>query len=373
MRKQLLFSFLLVFICSYQFAGNPFVGDLKKENVSKVCNAVATWQINNHETVTHHQLDWTNGALYRGLMEWGKTSDSQYCYDFVNGIGEKHKWNMWDRPFHADDICVGQAFIEMFLKTGDKRMIQPVIERAFYVASHPSKAPFLKTDPLGGDQRWSWCDALFMAPPVYAALYRITGEKIYMDYLDSEYKICVDSLYDREEKLFYRDNKRIPLREPNGAKQFWGRGNGWVFGGLPLIIDNLPIESQSRAYYINLFIEMAKAVKNTQCKDGDWRTSLLDPASYDMPENSCSAFMCYGIAWGIRNGYLHKRQYTPALEKGWNSLVNAVHQDGKLGYIQPVGAAPKAAGYDATDVYGVGAFLLAGSEIVRLTGKDIRK
>lgn len=31
--------------------------------------------------------------------------------------------------------------------------------------------------------------------------------------MDSEYKECVDSLYDKEDHLFYRDNKRIPLRE----------------------------------------------------------------------------------------------------------------------------------------------------------------
>ncbi len=351
---------------SILFAANPFSGDMQRKNVLKVCNAVVNWQIQHHPESKHHVLDWTNGALYRGITEWGKTTGNQHCYDFVEKIGVENKWNMWDRPYHADDICVGQAFIEMYRKTGDTRMLQPVKERAFYVASHPSDAPLVKTDPIGKDERWSWCDALFMAPPVYAALYQLTGERIYLDYMDNEYKACVAALYDKEESLFYRDNKRIPLRENNGAKQFWGRGNGWVFGGLPLIIDNLPAESSNRAYYIKLFMEMAESVKKTQCKDGSWRTSLLDPDSYQMPENSCSAFMCFGIAWGIRNGYLAKKTYTPVLEKGWSSIVTAVHPDGKLGYIQPVGAAPKAAGYDATDVYGVGAFLLAGSEIYKL-------
>lgn len=363
MKKQLIFSML--FIGSSLCAANPFSGSMKKGDVEKVCNAVAKWQIVNHEQVKHNQLDWTNGTLYRGMTEWGKTSGNQDCYNFVNEIGEKHNWNVWDRVYHADDICVGQAFIEMYRKMGDRRMLQPTLERAFYVASHPSKAPLLKIDAIGKDERWSWSDALFMAPPVYAALYQITGEKIYLDYMDSEYKACVDSLYDKEEHLFYRDCKRIPLREKNGKKQLWGRGNGWVFGGLPLIIDNLPIGCASRNYYISLFVEMAESVKATQCKGGDWRTSLLDPDSYDMPENSCSAFMCYGIAWGIRNGYLPKKTYGKVLEKGWRSLVSAVHADGKLGYIQPVGAAPKAAGYDATDVYGVGAFLLVGSEIIK--------
>lgn len=364
MRKILILLFVAI-SCGLN-AQQPFSAEMKKEAIVKVCNAVADWQITHHGEVRHHQLDWTNGALYRGMTEWGKVSGNEACYDFVRAIGEKYNWNMWDRVYHADDICVGQAFIEMYRKYGDARMLQPVMERAYYVASHPSKAPLLKTDAVGTNERWSWADALFMAPPIYAALYTLTGEKIYLDYMDSEYKESVDSLYDSEEHLFYRDNKRIPLREKNGSKQFWGRGNGWVFAGLPLIIDNLPLNSPSRDFYIHLFTEMAEAVRSAQCKDGDWRASLLDPDSYKMPENSCSAFMCYGIAWGLRNQYLPKRVYKPVLEKGWQSLLKAVHADGKLGYIQPVGAAPKAAGIDATDVYGVGAFLLAGSELYKL-------
>ena len=46
--------------------------------------------------------------------------------------------------------------------------------------------------------------------------------------------------------------------------------------------------------------------------------------------------MCFGIAWGLRNGYLPQRTYKPVLEKGWQSLIKAVHADGKFGYIQPV-------------------------------------
>lgn len=362
--KKILVLFLFSVGCSLY--AQQFSADMKKTDIMKVCDAVAKWQINHQKEVKHHPLDWTNGALYRGITEWGKVSGNETCYDFVREIGEKYNWNMWDRVYHADDICVGQAFIEMYRKLGDKRMLQPVMERAYYVATHPSKAPLLKTDAVGTLERWSWADALFMAPPVYAALYTMTGDDVYLNYMNSEYKECVDSLYDEEYSLFYRDNKRIPMREKNGAKQFWGRGNGWVFAGLPLIIDNLPIDCDSRNYYIQLFVKMAEAVRKTQCEGGDWRTSLLDPDSYDMPENSCSAFMCYGIAWGLRNEYLAKRTYKPVLEKGWKSLVKAVHTDGKLGYIRPVGAAPKAAGRDATDVYGVGAFLLAGSELYKL-------
>jgi rhamnogalacturonyl hydrolase YesR len=152
------------------YAANPFTGDMKPKNVAAVCDAVANWQIQHHHESKHHILDWTNGTLYRGMTEWGKTAGNQQCYDFVEKIGEANKWNMWDRVYHAEDICVGQAFIEMYRKTGDAQILQSVKEKAFYIASHPSNAPLLKTDPIGKDERWSWCDALFMAPPMFAAL-----------------------------------------------------------------------------------------------------------------------------------------------------------------------------------------------------------
>ncbi len=345
-----------------------FSGKTDKNDIVKVCDAVADWQIAHHGTVKHHQLDWTNGALYKGMVEWARMTGNPAYTGFVASIGKAHDWQMWTRPYHADDICVGQAFIEIYKLTGDKKVLQPTMERAFWVASHPSAAPLSKLDPVGKDERWSWCDALFMAPPVFASLYTLTGERTYLDFMESEFKICVDSLYDRSENLFFRDIIRKSRFEANGAKQFWGRGNGWVYGGLALVLDALPADYAGRQYYVDLFIDLTKGVMRTQDKNGAWHTSMLDHASYPLPENSASAFFCYGLAWGLNNGMLKGREYEKALEKGWGSLVQGVHPDGKLGYVQPVGAAPKATGAEATDVYGVGAFLLAGSELYKLCG-----
>lgn len=350
-------------------AAEPFSGKADPKPIREVCNAVAAWQIANFDAVKHGNLSWTNGALYRGMFEWAELDGNQAIFDFLMQIGKKNKWAMGSRVYHADDICVGQAFIEMYRKFGDKKMLQPVMERAFYIASHPSQAPLSKKDPVGKDERWSWCDALFMAPPVYAALYALTGEQVYLDYMDMEFRACTDSLYDRDEHLYYRDCIRIPEREPNGAKQFWGRGNGWVFGGIPLILEYLPKDHPSRDYYIGIFREMAVRIVDTQDRNGTWHASLLDAETYPAPENSASAFFCYGLAWGIRNGYLPQQPYMKTLKKGWKSLVSHVDANGKLGYVQPVGASPRKVSASSTDVYGVGAFLLAGSELTRLCEK----
>ena len=58
--------------------------------------------------------------------------------------------------------------------------------------------------------------------------------------------------------------------------------------------------------------------------------------------------------------------YLPVVQKAWDGLNAQVSAAGKLGYVQPVGAGPAAATADSTVEYGVGAYLLAGSEVAKL-------
>ena len=155
-------------------------------------------------------------------------------------------------------------------------------------------------------------------------------------------------------------------REANGAKVFWGRGNGWVVAGLANLLRILPKDAPNRAYYENLFKEMAGRLVALQCPDGYWRASLLDPDSYPSPETSGTGFIVYALAWGVNEGLLDRAATLPAIEKGWAALCKAVEPDGKLGYVQPIGQDPKKVTREMTEVYGVGAFLQAGAQIHRL-------
>ena len=65
------------------------------------------------------------------------------------------------------------------------------------------------------------------------------------------------------------------------------------------------------------------------------------------------------------NGILKKKKYWPVIEKGWKALASSVRADGMLGYVQAIGAAPGHSDENTTEVYGVGAFLLAGSEMYK--------
>ena len=247
-------------------------------------------------------------------------------------------------------------------------MIAPVMARANWVVENPPKTTlelnYRNPETL---DRWSWCDALFMAPPVYAKLYALTKKQKYLDFMNKEYKATYDYLYNKDEQLFFRDCRFFNKKEANGQKIFWGRGNGWVLGGLAEILKVLPKKEDSRTFYKNLFVTIATRIANLQSPDGYWHASLLDPASYPSPETSATGFIVYALSYGINEGLLDKARFLPVVKKGWKALTDAVDPDGKLGYVQPIGADPRKVTRDMTEVYGVGAFLMAGCEIYKMS------
>jgi rhamnogalacturonyl hydrolase YesR len=138
-------------------------------------------------------------------------------------------------------------------------------------------------------------------------------------------------------------------------------------GGLVRILKELPKDYPVRPFYEQLFKDMAAKVISIQQADGLWRASLLDPDSYPGGEVSGSGFFCYALAWGINNKLLDKSTYKPVVEKAWIALNGCVNDEGRIGWVQPIGADPrKNFTADSWEVYGTGAFLLAGSEVIKL-------
>jgi rhamnogalacturonyl hydrolase YesR len=211
-----------------------------------------------------------------------------------------------------------------------------------------------------------WCDALFIAPPVWTRMYSATGDRKYLAYMNEEWTRTSDRLYDPQEHLYARDSTYLNRTEANGKKIFWSRGNGWVMGGLVRTLRYLPQDDPLRGRYIGQLREMAARVASIQGPDGLWRAGLLDPAGYDLPEVSGSALFTYALAAGVNDGYLDAKTYGPIIAKAWAGMLQHVYADGRLGCIQQTGAEPAPFKASASYTYGVGAFLMAGSEIRKM-------
>lgn len=331
-----------------------------------LADRVAAWQIKNFSDSTLDKAHWANAALYRGLAEWAQKTGNKEIWSFLKNIGEDCNWNMLGRTYDADDLCIGQTYLLLSEKFEDASMSAKVKERVDYVMTHPDRSPLITPEGKYYRNRWGWCDALFMAPPVYAQLARSEGRTDYLDFCLSEYKVTCDSLFSPDDDLFYRDLRFVNDREKNGRKVFWGRGNGWVYAGLALLLQYVPETHPSYKYYLDLYLKMSPAILRCQDSKGSWHAGLYDPESWPQPENSASGFFVYGMAWGINNGVLKDHAYRKAIKKGWKALKSYVSKDGKLGYIQPIGHAPTEISADSTAPYGVGAFLLAASEVLQM-------
>lgn len=212
-------------------------------------------------------------------------------------------------------------------------------------------------------KRWCWADAIFMAPPVFFDLSRLTGDPRYAEFAHKEFWATTRYLYNENEHLYLRDSRYFARRDDNGRLIYWGRGNGWTLAGIARILDQMPEGFEEREGYERIYREMAARLVELQHADGNWRSSLLATDEAPAPESSGTGLLVFALAWGLNNGLIEGDHYRQSVELGWRALVNAIHPSGKLGWVQQVGFAPGSATAEDTQLYGVGALLLAASEV----------
>ncbi len=316
---------------------------------------VAYWQ--NARIEGEPSQNWTFATLYLGLLSASETLKDRRYRDTVLTVANHYDWTLGPRKTHADDQAIGQAYLWLHREDVAHSNVRPLRDQFDEVMRIPD-------DPA--KPVWWWCDALFMAPPVWAGLAEATHDAAYLNYMDREWHVTAGLLWDPQEHLFFRDKSYFEKREKNGRKVFWSRGNGWVMGGLVRVLEAMPADDPRRPYYIDKLQQMAASTAKLQGDDGLWRPGLLDADDYPNPEVSGSAFFVYAMAWGIEHHVLDQAIYLPIVHRGWTGMVQHIYANGRLGCIQPIGAAPGAYTPSSSYVYGVGAFLLAGSEVDRL-------
>ncbi|WP_418262491.1 glycoside hydrolase family 88/105 protein [Flavobacterium faecale] len=347
---------------------------LKKETIEKSMIKALEWQ-EAHPIFAIAPTDWTEGAYYTGVARAHKATKDQIYMAALKNQAYNNNWQTYTRLHHADDIAISYSYLYIDMNDGRPNFVDLNPTKKF-IDAHLFEDDRFKQgkdkSEMGQTILWWWCDALFMAPPVLNLYAKHTKQPKYLDEMHKFYMQTYKQLYDKEERLFARDMRFVwkgtdkDSKEPNGKKVFWSRGNGWVISGLALILDDMPKDYEHRPFYENLFKELSARILELQPKDGLWRTSLLSPESYNHGEVSGSGFHTFALAWGVNNGLLDKAKYTPAIKKAWAALAACQHEDGRVGWVQNIGAFPEPATYDSWQNFGTGAFLLAGSEVLKL-------
>lgn len=320
-------------------------------------------QANDYWIGTHGDpgnAEWPKAVYHTGNMAcYFTTRDSKYA-TYSTQWAQRNNWVLYDdttQNAQAIDQCCGQTYIELYTLAPDPVKIANIRSNMDYMMSRPND--FFKV-----------VDETYMSGPIYSKLTALTADPKYANKLYQGFTSVRSRFFDTTSSLWYRDGQyKYPgFQTPNGEKCFWSRGNGWAIGACARILQSLPADSPNRSTYASMIQLMAAALRARQRSDGFWNMSLDDPNDYGGPETSGTAFFVFGIAYGINAGLLDRETYLPVMARGWNGMVSiALHPNGRLGYVQPRGERPvPGVTYDSTEYYGVGAFLLAGEEIVKL-------
>ncbi|AXP82990.1 Unsaturated rhamnogalacturonyl hydrolase YteR [Mariniflexile rhizosphaerae] len=364
----------LLFVSCSSAVREKAMNQSKKEVISIIHKVNTHWQ-ENHSDLGN--AFWNVAAYHTGNMEAYKITKNKDYLNYSLAWAAKNEWmgaksqnkSEWKYDYGETDdyvlfgdwqICF-QTYIDLYNITGKKDSSK--IARVREVMEYEMSTP--QTD------YWWWADGLYMVMPVMTKMYNVTGNDLYLEKLN-EYLSYADSImYDEDAKLYYRDAKYVypKHKSANGKKDFWARGDGWVFAGYAKIIQDMPNTAKYKQDYMNRFKDMAKVLAKAQQEEGYWTRSILDAEHAPGPETSGTAFFTYGFLWGINQGILDKEIYLPVVKKAWHYLKNtALQENGAVGYVQPIGekAIPgQVVDVNSTADFGVGAFLLAASEMYR--------
>ncbi len=338
--------------------------------------AVAAWQLSTFDDLSYlptfredseYARGWIKASFYIGLERYANATDDEALLSTLEHMAATNGFDLGRQPWHADDQAIAAVYArvaERQEKPKSLRHVQKAFDEILDNRATNSLEFAQGAQSEGGCQkRWCWADAIFMAPPAWAEMSRVTGDAKYLDYAAQETKATTTYLFDPETHLFFRDSRYFEKRTENGKKVFWSRGNGWVFAGLARFIEVLPADHPQRGYFIDIFQKMAAALMAVQGDNGYWPTSLHDAELFKNPETSGTGLIGFGMAWGVNNGHLEGERYEACVDNAWAALTRAVDTNGKLGWVQQVGKDPKSTTENDSQIYGAGAFLLMASEM----------
>lgn len=388
-----LFCFLIILI----FVSGQF-SFAQKDNYSKDFIKSIIEKVNNHQYSNPWKEtddNWIRGTYYAGVMACYQATGDEKLLQQCNNWGEKLKWQIptlipEQKASGVNLLTCGQTWLESYIVNKKKYKIEPIIAHM--------ENPEIR-NPVSNPLYWffeggrRYVDGLFTGPPALAMLYKITGDKKYLHWMDACFWDVYGALYDLEEGLFYRDiryikgyqaevEKKAQLPDSikfedarksyvyqeskQGKKVIWARGNGWAFAGIARILKYLPKDNANYERYKAVFLRMAAELKKRQQPDGFWYPNLTDPKDYGTRESSGTGFFTYGFTWGINNGILPKEEYLSVAKNAWMGLVSVVSDEGKVQWGQLVGSSPYKILEEDSHEYVTGTFLLAASEMYKL-------
>jgi unsaturated rhamnogalacturonyl hydrolase len=338
--------------------------------------------------------NYETGTLLEGMDAlWYETANGEYFKYIKTSIdriiqpdGSVAINDLEDRKLdHSmDNFLLGRQLLLLYGMTQEPKYYKAALFLRKQIDDQPrnSLGGFWHTGDLP-DQMW--LDGLDMTEPFYAQYAAMFQEPSDFSDITRQFVLMAEHARDPATGLFYHawdaTAKQPWANKTTGQSPiFWARGMGWYMMAL---VDTLPYyakDDPDRAALLRILNDLtASLVRYQDPKTGLWYQVVDRPtAKGNYLESSAACMFTYGLAKGVRLGYLPPR-YSQNATHAWQGILHhfvRVETDGSVTITNTVkgvglvgdGLSGSYAYYVSAPVIdndpkGVGAFLLAGSEM----------
>jgi unsaturated rhamnogalacturonyl hydrolase len=344
-------------------------------------------------STTGHPGEWgyEEGVLLDGMAaEWHTTADGQ-DFAYIKAAVDKYVTDDgaikgYKADGHTlDDIEMGRAVLLVYRVT---------LQAKYYKAAKFLEDQFALQPRTASGGYWHkkiypnqmWLDGAYMAEPfraAYAVTFQQPGD---FDDIAKQLLLMDEKMRDSKTGLLkhgWDESKTMAWSDKTTglSPEVWARAMGWYAMALVDVLDWMPVDHPQRGALIAALNRTAAAVLKVQdAKTGLW-WQVMDKGGEagNYPEASASCMFVYALAKGVRMGYLPQSD-EDATRRGWEGIRKTFVTTGVDGLmalrgtvkVGGLGGTPFRSGsYDyyvgektqGNDAKGVGAFLLAGSEM----------
>ena len=271
----------------------------------------------------------------------------------------------------SDTAAPGLVTYAMYKRTGNPAY-KKLTDKVLHYIRHEPRLYLDCLNHLGSSGKGKlypksvWIDSVMMFS-VFTSLYaRENGDAELLEFAARQPKQYASMMFDPTDHL-WAHSYWVNFKKPFPRKKlYWGRGNGWVVCGFPMILDQIGKEHPKAGEIIEIYRQTCEALLACMGEDGAFNTLLKYPSYREL---SATALISAGWMHGVRQGYLDEKYLEPAV-RAFRVCVEALEktEDGVFmpqisGPTIPVPLLPKL-GYKAVPLgknwsYGIAALIFA--------------
>lgn len=333
--------------------------------------------------------DYPLGVTMYGLLRSGKQLNRedmvQYALQHISICADWYEYSRWDYEQYGFpsinhqlvlikmlDNCgsFGSAMLEAYATTGNANyaaIAEIIADFILNKLERRKDGAFYRLCEGEYSANTMWADDLYMSTPFLIRYATLFNNQAALDEAAKQFLLYKSYLFIEDQKLMshvydfkYNRATRVP----------WGRGNGWVLFSLSELLERIGTDHPLYDELLAFYREFVEGVVSYQSDSGLWHQVVNEPSSYK--EASCTAMFVYGIARGIRFGWLDGDvDYEAVVSRGWEGLTK--HAIDRQGHVYGVCSgsrysfAPDYYMYDlrtvVNDNHGIGIMMLAAVEV----------